>query len=1043
MTNLQKFLRRSTWLTTISLSALCAPLHAQDQTSTQSENPSQAGSEIDPATGETIIVVEGTRASIANSIDAKRSADQIVDVLSADDADRFPDNNLGEALSRIPGISFIRDEDSGDGEFISIRGLDAEFNTVLNNGIRVGSSNTFRRTPLDVATGDGVSSIYVTKAPLPEDASEGIGGVVDIRTRGALERSESFSLRAQLREDTFAADTGFRLSGGFTKHLTDNLGINVSASFRRRFISTFRFDPTGGLNLLNPLTFDGPNGPIVIDDEDQIALVPEDFIGIENFGLEEVGNRFLDVRDQTFNISGTIDWELSDTTKLTFGGSYNRRNRQETDSRLNFDSDDDDFVNGVLTFDDPEIEIDAILDDTIETQQSYFLRGETKTDDWQFNYIVGYSRAAEDSADLGLDFKQDLTDINGDDDLDVTFAPFNAIGFGTFPTANPQNPAVFATVLDPLNCVDEDGDPCYAVDDFDDEFVDETINKVYSGRLDVTRFFDGSVLEYLKAGVVYERSETRNLDVDIAFDEEDLNGITDAGEDGTIGDFGVFTGDVRSFSPIGNPFASVGFNGIPLANRDGLLAIRNALRAGFDPSSTLLPANEIQVIRADEDYYTGYIQAKLNFDDKFTIVGGVRLEEYRGNFATNTSTGADLLFNPDPNGGGATADDEDLLDGATEDFLIADVPLAPSRTSNFEVLPRIVATYNFNDRARLRGAFTTSISRPNFELLAAGLDTEIEIELNDGVDPAAATLADVAAFDATFEAGNPNLRNAYSYNFDLSFEYYFDRQNAISVAGFYKRIDDFIFSSGAVNFFGDDIGIGILDGAGDATQQILDGVQFGPAGQARIDQFGGLEALLGSGVADVNLITPINGDTAEVYGIEFGILHTFTYLPGFLSNMGFIGNLTLQETSAPINLGTLPDDNILVLLGEAQAGDEFIEDFDFFNSPSIVGNAALFYEDRNVEATLSYRYSGTQFESLRPFGLSQYQQGRGFLDFDFEYTFRDLGPLDRMSLTFEVSDILDGGSRFTVNETYGRAGILTDGASFNGRSFRFGVRARF
>lgn len=191
MTNLQKLVRRSSWLATISLTALCAPLHAQAQGSAQGESPSQSGTEIDPQTGEPIIIVEGTRASIANSIDAKKNSDAIVDVLSADDADRFPDSNLGEALARIPGISFIRDEDSGDGEFISIRGLDAEFNTVLNNGIRVGSSNTFRRTPLDVATGDGVSSIHVTKAPLPEDAS--VHG-----DRPVIMRTDRFLLKAIL-----------------------------------------------------------------------------------------------------------------------------------------------------------------------------------------------------------------------------------------------------------------------------------------------------------------------------------------------------------------------------------------------------------------------------------------------------------------------------------------------------------------------------------------------------------------------------------------------------------------------------------------------------------------------------------------------------------------------------------------------------------------------------------------------------------------------------------------------------------------------------
>ncbi|MEO1305953.1 MAG: TonB-dependent receptor, partial [Pseudomonadota bacterium] len=62
------------------------------------------------------VIVEGIRSSIANSIDEKRLADTISDTLSADQADRFPDNNIGEALARIPGLSFQRDNNSGDGE---------------------------------------------------------------------------------------------------------------------------------------------------------------------------------------------------------------------------------------------------------------------------------------------------------------------------------------------------------------------------------------------------------------------------------------------------------------------------------------------------------------------------------------------------------------------------------------------------------------------------------------------------------------------------------------------------------------------------------------------------------------------------------------------------------------------------------------------------------------------------------------------------------------------------------------------------------------
>lgn len=1022
---------------TIFVAASTVPAIAQEASTQNVETDAQSG--------ETIIIVDGTRASIANSISAKRESDAIVDVLSADDADRFPDNNLAEALSRLPGVSFLRDDDTSDGQFISIRGLDASFNTVLNNGIRTGTADRFRRSALDVATGDGVSSIYVTKAPLPEDASEGIGGVVDIRTRGALERRESFSLGAQLRDSSFDDRTGYRLNGRFTKHLTDTLGVNVSASFRRRFLNNIRFDPTGGLNLLTPQTFTAADGSqIIVDDEDAIEIVPEDFIGVENFGLEQISYESINIRDDNFSISGTLDWELSDTTKLTAGGTYSRQNRQETISSIEFDTDDDDFVGGVLAFDDPEVAFAGILDDELEIQQSYFLRGETKLDNWQFNYIAGYSRAFRNSPDLEIEFEQELVDVAGGDDSGaaqraLTFAPFNANG--VFPGPNPLNLPVFQSAIDPFCTIlagGDQGNRCGDISDFDEELEDSLLNERFSVRLDTTRSFDGSILEYVKAGLQFENSKTTDRDIDIAFNGDDLDGIAPAGAN-FAGDFGVFNpGSARSFSAIGSPFDDIGFTGIPLANRNALLNLRRGVLDGFDPATDTLPVGEIRILKANEDYYTGYLQAKLNFNDKFTIVGGVRLEKYNGSFASNSDVDAEIEQD-------FMGDDDDINIGLDQDTLIADVPLAPSNTDNFEVLPRVVATYNFSDRARIRGAFTTSISRPNFDLLGATFDTTLDIELNNDVDPnGPLTLADVNAFDATFNFGNPNLRNAYSYNFDLSFEYFFDRQNAVSIAGFYKRIDDFIFSSDAVSNFGAvDIGIGDDGGVGSSVQQIINGVQLSPFGQGVVDQLGGLDTLINSNVADISVIQPINGGTAEVYGIEIGVLHTFTYLPSFLSNFGIIGNLTLQETSADLNLGTLNDDNILVLTGEAQEGDQFIQSFPFFNSPNVIGNAALFYEDRNVEATLSYRYSGVQFESLREFGLSQYRQGRGFLDFDFEYTFRDVGPIDRVRLSFAVNDVLDGGRRFTVNETYGRAGGLTDGTNFNGRSFRLGLGLRF
>lgn len=1039
-------LRSSTILAAATVSAAAVPAMAQTD---------QSQGTVDKE----IIVVEGTRASIANSIDAKRESDAIVDVLSADDAGRFPDNNIAESLARIPGISFQRDNDTSDGEFISIRGLDASFNTVLNNGIRVGTADTFRRTPLNVVTGDGVSSIYVTKAPLPEDATEGIGGVVDIRTRGALERKERLSLSGRIYDNSFAEKVGYRFGASGVWHLTDNFGFNISASYRRRFFNNFQINPaTTTPEILFPQSYTDSNGnTVLIDDaddvEDAFDLIPTNFLDVENFTSEQTDYEYAEIDDETINISGTLDWEVSDTTKITFGGTYSRGDRKETISNIEFDADPSSFEDGSLvpggtpgqlirSFRDSEVNFEGQLEDEIETQQSYFLRSFTKLDNWEFNFVAGYSRAFRDNPILSIDFVQELEDVPGSPGTNaaseraVSFAPFNLNG--VFVAPNPFNLAVFQRALNPF-CLQDDGDSCGEIADFDEELVDSSENERYSARIDVTRFFDGGILEYLKGGILFENSDTTEILIDLADTDEALTddftyiGIDPSGDNnGIVGDFGVFkTNDrIAYFNPIGSPFADIGFDGIPLFSRSGLMNIRQNFRQGFFDSGIAPTEFVNEIVDANEKFYTGYLQAKLNFNDVVTIVGGVRLEKYEGRFSAPSTLDSELNF--------------DLTGMDPDEITLADPNAAfqsLNRTDNFEVLPRIVASFNFDDRLRLRAGFTTAIARPTFDLLVGAFEGGFNIQLTDGVDPATATAGDIENISAGFDFGNPNLKNAYAYNFDLSAEYFIDRQNAITAAVFYKRIDNFIFNSFV---FDDAIGFG-SDAAdpGQTVGQIIAGSQFTAEGQAIIDRLGGIESLVAAAGSQIPVNQPANGRKAEVYGLELGLLHNFSYLPGIWSNFGFIGNVTFQKTKTDISLGTLDAGDVLVLNGTNQVGDEVIQSFRFFNSPEFIGNATLFYESRSLDTALSYRYSGLALEEIERFGLSQFQQPRGFLDLDVDYTFHDAGPFDRLTLSFSASDILDTGRRPSVFETRGSTTAFSDLGTFNGRTFTFGASLRF
>ena len=94
----------------IATCALVAPSAALAQ---------DAAAETAPAEGDPIIVT-GLRASIANSVQQKKENTSLVEVISAEDIGKLPDQSIAESLSRLPGLATQRLD--GRANVVSIRG---------------------------------------------------------------------------------------------------------------------------------------------------------------------------------------------------------------------------------------------------------------------------------------------------------------------------------------------------------------------------------------------------------------------------------------------------------------------------------------------------------------------------------------------------------------------------------------------------------------------------------------------------------------------------------------------------------------------------------------------------------------------------------------------------------------------------------------------------------------------------------------------------------------------------------------------------------
>ena len=88
---------RTTPIATAVAMALLS-MGAQAQTAPAAEPAAQNAEASQAAT----VVVTGYRYAIEKSLDQKRSANSIVEVITAEDVGKFPDKNVADALQRVP-----------------------------------------------------------------------------------------------------------------------------------------------------------------------------------------------------------------------------------------------------------------------------------------------------------------------------------------------------------------------------------------------------------------------------------------------------------------------------------------------------------------------------------------------------------------------------------------------------------------------------------------------------------------------------------------------------------------------------------------------------------------------------------------------------------------------------------------------------------------------------------------------------------------------------------------------------------------------------
>jgi len=140
------------------------------------------------------VVLTGIRGAEQRAIAAKKAAPSVVETISPQDLGNFSDENIGDALRRVPGVQIQEDQTGGQdgGTRVSIRGIGPAFvQTTINGrqplsaGLEGGSA--FRQFNVNVLPPEVLNGATIYKSSEAGLVEPGLGGSVNFNTLRPLD----------------------------------------------------------------------------------------------------------------------------------------------------------------------------------------------------------------------------------------------------------------------------------------------------------------------------------------------------------------------------------------------------------------------------------------------------------------------------------------------------------------------------------------------------------------------------------------------------------------------------------------------------------------------------------------------------------------------------------------------------------------------------------------------------------------------------------------------------------------------------------------
>ncbi|MBU2346169.1 MAG: TonB-dependent receptor, partial [Gammaproteobacteria bacterium] len=298
------------------------------------------------------IQVSGIRSSIKESLFQKQNATSVVDLVVADDIGKFPDENLAEALQRIPGITITRN--GGEGQNILVRGLGGGYNVTTLNGRKLASEFAGRDFNFDTIASELVNVLKVYKSPQAQLPEGGIGAVIDIATRKPLQldgRTIAASVKGIYESRTEDVHPHASLIIG-DKTADSSFGALLSAVYSRKTLRADTYSASGFFDEDEGWGVDSAGVPVdhnnngVIDDNETYASKIPSYMYFANA---------QDIRER-LGATLALQWRPTDQLDLNFDALYSRYNTDGNRYQIGFVNYDEDWTPGTPLFSDAEFD---------------------------------------------------------------------------------------------------------------------------------------------------------------------------------------------------------------------------------------------------------------------------------------------------------------------------------------------------------------------------------------------------------------------------------------------------------------------------------------------------------------------------------------------------------------------------------------------------------------------------------------------------------------------------------------------------------------